>query len=260
MLTIGDKEITSRLLLGTAHYPSPDVLIDAIVKSGTQVITVSLRRQLENQNTNPFWELLKKLPCHILPNTAGCFTAKQAITLAQMARELFSTHWIKLEVIADDDSLQPNVFELINAAQELIKLGFEVLPYCTDDLMVCQKLRDCGCKILMPWAAPIGTGRGIQNPYALQLLRDRFSDMTIIIDAGIGKPSHATLAMEMGFDAILLNTAIATSIDPATMAQAFSLAIKSGRFAYQAGCMLPRETAHASTPLINRPFWNLLNE
>ena len=260
MLVIGEKKIKSRLLLGTARYPAPDILMDSIEKSDTEIITVSLRRQLASQNENDFWKLLKKLPCHILPNTAGCFNAKEAITTAQMARELFSTHWIKLEVIADDESLQPNVFELVKAAEQLIQQGFEVFPYCTDDLLVCQKLVDCGCHILMPWAAPIGTGRGIQNPYALQLLRDRFPDNILIIDAGIGKPSHASFAMELGFDAVLLNTAVAKATDPVSMAKAFSLAIKSGRLAYEAGCIIPRNNATASTPLINKPFWKLPSE
>ncbi|PHQ79752.1 MAG: thiazole synthase [Coxiella sp. (in: Bacteria)] len=252
MLKIGTLELESRLLLGTAQYPSPQTLIEAITVSQTQLITVSLRRQNIKTKQNGFWDLLKEANCHFLPNTAGCYSAKEAVTTAQLARELFNTNLIKLEVIGDEYTLQPNSFELIKAADVLIKDGFEVLPYCTDDIIAAQKLVDCGCRVLMPWAAPIGSGRGIINPYALELFRERFKDYTVIIDAGLGKPSHANQALEMGFDAVLLNTAVALANNPVKMAQAFAHAVTSGRFGYEAGLMQQRNMAQASTPLIGK--------
>ena len=261
MLTIDNQKFTSRLLLGTAQYPSPAILTEAIIQSEVEIITVSLRRQniadAGTAKANKFWQLLRNLSCKFLPNTAGCYSAKEAITTAQMARELFGTNWVKLEVIGDDYTLQPNVFELVKAADALVQDGFVVLPYCTDDLIACQRLVDCGCQILMPWAAPIGSGRGPQNPYALQLLRDRFHDLTLIVDAGIGKPSHAAAVMEMGYDAVLLNAAVARAADPIAMARAFTKAVDSGRLAYEAGCITPQDSAQASTPLIDKPFWKL---
>ncbi len=254
MWHVGERILSSRLLLGTAQYPSPEILCDAIKAAQVEIITVSLRRQLSSGAKNTFWELLKSLSCHVLPNTAGCFSAKEAIVTAKMASELFQTNWIKLEVIGDDYTLQPNPFELITAAEELIKQGFEVWPYCTDDLIVCQRLVDCGCRVLMPWASPIGSGKGIINPYALRLLRERFPEITLIVDAGIGKPSDAAFAMELGFDAVLLNTAVALAGDPVAMAEAFANAVKAGRRGYEAGIMPAREMASASTPLIGKPF------
>lgn len=259
MLNIGNAQFKSRLFLGTAGYPSPKILMDAVYESKVEIITVSLRRQTLSKSNNPFWKLLKKLPCSLLPNTAGCFSAKEAITTAEMARELFNTNWIKLEVIGDDYTLQPNPFELLTAADALIKKGFEVFPYCTDDLVLCQRLIDCGCKILMPWAAPIGSGQGVINSFALRLLRKRFPEITLIVDAGIGRPSHAVEAMEMGFDAILVNSAVALSCDPIQMAKAFSLSVDAGRLAYLAGMMPVRDMAVATTPIIGQPFWNKEN-
>lgn len=256
MLKIGQNQFASRLFLGTAGYPSLQILRDAILQSKIEIITVSLRRQLSDQKNHYFWELLQSLPCRLLPNTAGCFSAKEAITTAEMARELFNTHWIKLEVIGDDYTLQPNPFELVKAADALVKKGFEVFPYCTEDLVLCQRLVDCGCQILMPWAAPIGSGRGVMNPYALRLLRERFSDITLIVDAGIGRPSHATEVLEMGFDAVLVNSAVALACDPIQMAMAFAQSVVAGRFAYLSGMMPMREMAVASTPIIGQPFWN----
>lgn len=257
VLNIGNTQIHSRFFLGTAQYPSPEILKAAVLSSKTEVVTVSLRRQSAHRTTNPFWELLKSLKCHILPNTAGCFSAKEAITTAQMARELFNTNWIKLEVIGDEYTLQPNPIELIKSAQVLIEDGFEVFPYCTDDLICCKELINLGCNILMPLAAPIGCGKGILNPYALRVLRDRFPDKTIIIDAGIGKPSHAMQAMEYGIDAVLLNTAVAQSVNPENMALAFAKAIEAGRIAYHSGLIPERDLAKMSTPLIGKPFWQV---
>lgn len=257
MWQLADKTLSSRLLLGTAAYPTLDVMKNAILASETEVITVSMRRQAPQGGhaADAFGKAIKDLNCHLLPNTAGCRDAQSAITTAEIARELFGTSWIKLEVIGDDYSLQPDPFELLKAASQLIKQGFEVFPYCTDDLVLCKKLVDCGCRILMPWAAPIGSGKGLLNPYALDILRQRFPDITLIIDAGIGKPSHAVQVLELGFDAVLLNTAVAHAIDPVTMAGAFRHAIMAGRSAYTAGLMPERNTANPSTSLIDTPFW-----
>lgn len=261
MWTLADKDITSRLLIGSALYPSPQVMQDAIRASQSDVVTVSLRRQTAFQQADQsggqqFWELLRELELNILPNTAGCHTAKEAITTAQMARELFGTNWIKLEVIGDEYSLQPDPFALLEATQELISQGFEVFPYCTDDLVLCEKLVHAGCRILMPWGAPIGTGKGLINPYALKNLRQRLPDITLIVDAGIGAPSHAAQALEMGYDAVLLNTAVAHSPDPVVMGQAFAAAVEAGRMAYEAGVMIPSEMASPSTPTLGTPFWH----
>lgn len=255
MFSVGNKNLSSRLLLGTAQYPSLETLRDAVIASKSNIITVSLRRQ-QQDTQNDFWDTLKTLSCELLPNTAGCHSAHDAIQTAEMARELFQTNWIKLEVIGDSYTLQPDPFELVNAARMLIERGFIVFPYCTEDLVVCQRLVDVGCRILMPWAAPIGTGKGLLNPYALSVLRDRFSGICLIIDAGIGKPSDAVKAMELGFDAVLLNTAVSNALDPVKMATAFRDAVIAGRNAYEAGCMSERETAHPSTSLIDTPFWH----
>lgn len=257
MWTLADKQFTSRLLLGTALYPSPEIMQQSIQASGAEIITVALRRQFHQQKTGEmFWHTVKDLGCKILPNTSGCHNVKDAITTAEMARELFNTHWIKLEVIGDDYNLQPDPFGLVQAAKELVHRGFEVLPYCTEDLVLCQRLVDCGCRILMPWGSPIGTGKGLLNPYALKILRERLPHITLLIDAGIGKPSDAAQAMELGFDAVLLNTAVALAHDPIKMATAFRHAVQAGRAAYEAGIMPQRNTAHPSTPVLDTPFWH----
>lgn len=257
MWTLADKEISSRLLIGSALYPSPQIMLDAIAAAKASVVTVSLRRQApKQQGGKDFWQLLRSLNLHILPNTAGCHSVKEAVTTAQMARELFNTSWIKLEVIGDDYNLQPDPFALLEASRELIAQGFEVFPYCTDDLVLCEKLVEAGCRILMPWAAPIGTGRGLINPYALTVLRKRLPNITLIVDAGIGAPSHAAQAMELGYDAVLLNTAIAHAHDPVRMAAGFSCGIDAGRLAYEAGLMSARDMASPSTPVVGTPFWH----
>lgn len=257
MWKVGGKLLTSRLLVGTAQYPSLDIMHAAIIAAETNVITVSLRRQLSHAKaSNTFWDYIKTLPCEILPNTAGCHNAMDAVTTAEMAREIFATNWIKLEVIGDDYNLQPDPFELIKATRILIEKGFIVFPYCTDDLVVCQRLIDCGCEILMPWAAPIGSGKGILNSHALTALRSRFPKTILIVDAGIGKPSHAVQAMELGFDGVLLNTAISLAQHPIQMAKAFNAAVKAGRDGYEAGLMLERDMANPSTPNIGIPFWH----
>lgn len=254
-LFIDNQYFESRLLVGTALYPSPTVMQQAIQAAETQIITVSLRRQsIQAQQGQAFWDLLKPLNCQLLPNTAGCRTAKEAIATAHMAREIFNTRWIKLEVIGDEYNLQPDPFGLLEATRELILQGFLVFPYCTDDLVLCKKLVDVGCTILMPWASPIGSGQGLLNPTALKTIRHRLPDTTLIIDAGIGAPSQAAFAMELGFDAILLNSAIALATDPVKMALAFKQAIQAGRHAFEAGIMPSREFAQPSTPTLGTPF------
>jgi thiazole synthase len=202
---------------------------------------------------------VKGLGARILPNTAGCHTAREAITTAQMARELFETDWVKLEVIANDDTLQPDVFGLVEAAQVLARDGFKVFPYCTEDLSVAERLLGAGCEVLMPWGAPIGTGRGLMNPYALRSLRAYFPKTPLIVDAGVGAPSHAAQAMELGYDAVLLNTAVAKAKDPVAMAAAFAKAIDAGRLAYNAGLMPPRDMASPSSPIAGLAFLDSAN-
>ena len=254
---IGGETLRSRLFIGSALYPSPAVMEQAIVASKAEVVTVSLRRQsTQKEAGEQFWEIIRSLGCKVLPNTAGCHSAKEAITLAHMAREVFETHWIKLEVIGDQYNLQPDPYETVEAAKVLVKEGFEVFPYTTDDLVVAKKLVDTGCRILMPWGAPIGSGKGLINPYNLQAIRKAFPEIPLIIDAGIGKPSHAVTAMELGYDGILLNSAVALAQEPVIMAQAFARAVEAGRMGYQAGAMREREFASPSTPTVGVPFWH----
>jgi thiazole synthase len=256
LILYGEK-FSSRLLLGTSRYPSPQILEDAIHIAQPCMVTASLRRQGANPTeiSSGFWELLKKLKIPVLPNTAGCHRPEEVFQIAQMAREVFETDWIKLELIGDDYTLQPDTLNLVETAKILIKDGFKVLPYCTEDLVVCQRLVDVGCQAIMPWAAPIGTGKGPSNPYALQILRERIQ-VPMIVDAGLGLPSHASQVMEWGYDAVLLNTAIALAHQPVTMAQAFSYAVKAGRQAFLAGAMPAHHTAQASTPTLGTPFWH----
>ena len=248
--------LRSRLLLGTARYPSPAVMADAVKASGAEVLTLSLRRQSPEQlGGGSIWEHITALGCRLLPNTAGCHSAKEAVTLAEMSREIFETDWIKLEVTGDDYNLQPDPFELIDATRELIRLGFKVFAYTTDDLVVCSRLRDLGCEVVMPWGAPIGTGKGLTDPYALETLRARLTDVSLVVDAGLGLPSHAARVLEMGFNGVLLNTAVAKADDPVRMAAAFGKAVAAGRLAFAAGAMAESETAHPSTPVVGTPFW-----
>ena len=252
-----DGEFASRLLIGTALYPSPAVMEDALKASGAAVVTVSLRREAAGGRAgDAFWRMIRSLGVRVLPNTAGCRTVKEAVTTAELARELFDTPWIKLEVVGDDETLQPDVVGLVEAASILLRDGFEVFPYTTEDLSVASRLVDAGCRVVMPWAAPIGSGQGIVNPGALRTLRERFPDVTLIVDAGLGAPSHAARAMELGYDGILLNTAIAKADNPAAMARAFALAVESGRMAWEAGLVPPRDFATPSTPVVGTPFWH----
>jgi thiazole synthase len=254
--------LSSRLLLGTARYPSPHVLGEAVKASGAEIVTVSLRREMARATADrsagaSFFDLIKELGVRVLPNTAGCRTPKEAIATAQMARELFGTDWIKVEVIGNDDTLQPDLFGLVEAAAALTAQGFKVFPYTTEDLIAAERLVAAGCQVLMPWGAPIGTGRGLANRYALRSLRRYFPEVPLVVDAGIGAPSHAAEAMEMGYDAVLLNTAVATAADPVGMARAFAAAIAAGRLGYEAGLMPMRDMAEPSTPVAGTPFFDL---
>jgi len=247
-------EVASRLLLGTAQYPSPAILADAVRAANVDIATVSLRRESGRlREGQDFWSLIRNLGIRVLPNTAGCHSVGEAVTTAHMAREIFATSWIKLEVIGEADTLQPNVFGLTEAARILSDEGFAVFPYTTEDLVVAERLIEAGCKVLMPWGAPIGSGKGLNNPFGLRALRAHFPDIPLIVDAGIGLPSHAVGAMELGYDAVLLNTAVAKAGDPVAMAQAFAVAVEAGRAAYLAGPMESRDMAAPSTPVLGKP-------
>lgn len=255
-LIIDSIKLSSRLLLGTAGYPSPATLAESIKIANPGLITVSIRRENSAGKGQKFWDLIKKTNVPVLPNTAGCFSAQEAVTTAEMARELFETHWIKLEVIADDYTLKPEPNGLKKATQQLVQKGFNVFAYMNDDPLLAKELEELGCTVLMPWAAPIGTGQGLNNPSALKSIRTNHINKPLVIDAGIGAPSHAAYAMELGYDAVLLNTAVAKAKDPISMANAFSQAIIAGRKAYHSGLITPQEQAQASTPEIDKPFWH----
>ena len=249
------ETLPSPLMLGTALYPSPLVLREAFTRSGASVATVSVRRESGGKAAGAdFWAMVRELGVKVLPNTAGCHSVREAVTTARMARELFGTDWIKLEVIGHADTLQPDPFGLVEAARILCSEGFKVFPYTTEDLVLAERLLAAGCEVLMPWGAPIGTGLGLTNPYGLRTLRAQLPDVPLVVDAGLGLPSHAARAMEMGFDAVLLNTAVARAGDPPAMAEAFALAVKAGRLAHDADPMDPRDMASPSTPVIGKAF------
>ncbi len=257
MLTLGNITLESRLLLGTALYSSPELMCESIRASGAGMVTVSLRRQNPTEKSGAqFWSLVQSLGVQVLPNTAGCRTVKEAVTTARMARELFGTNLIKLEVIGDDYNLQPDPLGLVEAARELAADGFEVLPYTTEDLVIAQRLLEAGCRVVMPWGAPIGSAQGLINEFGLRTLRARLPGVTLVVDAGLGRPSEAARAMELGFDAVLVNSAIALSRNPVRMAQAFAEAVRAGRAGFEAGPMTPREMAAPSTPTLGTPFWH----
>ncbi|NOD76121.1 MULTISPECIES: thiazole synthase [unclassified Ruegeria] len=252
MKTFYGTELPNPLMLGTAQYPSPAILEQAFRDSGAGVATVSLRRESGAGQT--FWQMIRELGVLILPNTAGCHTVKEAVTTAHMAREVFETPWIKLELIGHTDSLQPDVFQLVEAARILTEDGFQVFPYTTDDLIVGERLLEAGCEVLMPWGAPIGSGRGLNNEYALRAMRAEFPDVPLVVDAGIGLPSHAAHAMELGYDAVLLNTAVARAGDPVLMAKAMAQATLAGQLAHQADPIEARDMAEPSTPVVGKAF------
>src|SRR5215468_11742132 len=245
---IGGREFTSRLIIGTGKYRSYDQMRSAHAASGAEMVTVAVRRVPLDRSRESFLDHLDP-SLQILPNTAGCFSAEEAVRTARLAREALSTEWIKLEVIGDQTTLFPDNEQTLDAARTLVKEGFIVLPYFTDDLIVAKKLLDAGCPAVMPLAAPIGSGLGVQNPTNLRIMREQLPQATIIVDAGVGTASDATIAMELGADAVLMNTAIAEAADPAKMGEAMKLAIQAGRLAYASGRMTKRLYASASSPV-----------
>ncbi|RMD94483.1 MAG: thiazole synthase, partial [Calditrichaeota bacterium] len=247
-LKIGDKIYTSRLILGTGKYPDFQTMARALEASGTQLVTVAIRRV--NLNAAPGESLLDYIDrskYDILPNTAGCYTAKDAILTSELAREALGTNMIKLEVIGDEKTLFPDNEGLLEAARELIKRGFVVLPYTNDDVVVCKKLQDLGCAAVMPLAAPIGSGLGIRNPYNLRIILEEI-EIPVIVDAGVGTASDAAIAMELGCDGVLMNTGVAGAKDPVKMAIAMRKAVEAGRLAYEAGRIPKKLYATASSP------------
>ena len=260
MWNLGQKSVASRLLIGSARYDSPATMTQSIRASGAEVVTVSLRRQNpDSRSGEQFWELINELGLHVLPNTAGCKTVKEAITTAHMAREIFGTNWIKLELVGDDYTLQPDPISLVETTKLLIDEDFEVFPYTTEDLIIAQRLVEAGCSTVMPWASPIGSGQGLLNDYLLRTMRARLPETNLIVDAGIRTPSDAAKVMELGFDGVLVNSAIALARDPVAMGEAFGEAIAAGRKGYEAGLMQKRETASPSTPTLGTPFWHQEN-
>src|SRR6266478_3974059 len=238
----------SRIIIGTGKYRSYDEMKAAHRASAAEMVTVAVRRVPLDHSTESFLDHLDPA-LQILPNTAGCYTADEAVRTARLAREALDTDLIKLEVIGDQTTLFPDNEQTLEAARILVKDGFKVLPYFSDDLIMAKKLLDVGCSAVMPLAAPIGSGLGIQNPANLRIMREQLPDATIIVDAGVGTASDAAIAMELGADAVLMNTAIAEARDPARMAQAMKLAIEAGRLAYKAGRMSKRLYASASSPI-----------
>ena len=251
--TLGGKTFHSRLMVGTSMYPNPELMFRSIQASGAEIVTVSIRRinLREQESTFLSHEFMQQF--QLLPNTSGCYTAKEAVLTAELAREALGTNWIKVEVIGDEKTLLPDPIELIKACETLVAKGFVVLPYCNDDPILCKRLADLGCAAVMPLAAPIGTGLGIRNPHNLMLIRDAV-DLPLIVDAGIGTASDAAIAMELGYDGILLNTAIAQAQDPVLMAQAMRWGLYAGRAAYRAGRIPKAYHAKASSPLDGRLF------
>jgi thiazole synthase len=248
-LRIGELELTSRLIVGTGKYPSLEVMQGAHEASGTSMVTVAIRRiNLDDRSGKTLLDYVDRSKYAILPNTAGCTTAKDAILTAQLARELLGTNLIKLEVIGDLDTLYPDTTETIAAATELVRDGFTVLPYIVDDPTACKRLEDVGCAAVMPLGAPIGSGLGICNRYSISIIKER-AKIPVIVDAGVGTASDAAIAMELGVDAVLMNTGIAAARDPIAMAHAMRLAVEAGRIAYLAGRMPKKLYATASSPM-----------
>ena len=245
-LTIGNKKFKSRLFMGTSGYPNHQIMIDSLNAGNTEVVTVAIRRiSLKKYNENIIDILKKKY--FILPNTAGCYTIKEAVLTAELAREALKTNFVKLEVIGNEEDLLPDVENLLPAAKELVKKKFNVLPYCNDDPIICKKLEDIGCSAVMPLAAPIGSGLGIQNKYNINLIVEQ-SNIPVIIDAGVGTASDVAIAMELGCDGVLLNTAIAEAKNPVLMAEAMKHAVIAGRQAFRAKRMKIRKYGSSSSP------------
>ncbi len=249
---LGGRELGSRLILGTGGATSLRSLERAIVASGTELVTVALRRVDPRANGTGLLDVIERCGVGVLPNTAGCYTATEAIKVAQLAREAFATDWVKLEVIGDDRTLLPDAVELVAAAEALVADGFTVLPYTSDDPVLARRLADAGCAAVMPAGAPIGSGLGVTNPHHIALIREAVS-VPVILDAGIGTASDAVLAMELGCDAVLLASAVTRATDPARMASAMRYAVQAGRLAYRAGRITKRSYALASTPDVGRP-------
>jgi thiazole synthase len=248
-LRIGKHEFGSRLIVGTGKYPSMEAMQRAHEASGAELVTVAIRRiHLDDPSGKTMLDYIDRTRYAILPNTAGCTTAKDAILTAQLAREALHTDLIKLEVIGDTHTLYPDTTETIVAARELVRDGFTVLPYVTDDPIACARLEDAGCAAIMPLAAPIGSGLGVCNPYVIAIIKERAS-VPVIVDAGVGTASDAAIAMELGVDALLMNTGIAAARDPVMMAGAMRRAVEAGRMAFLAGRMEKRLYANASSPM-----------
>jgi thiazole synthase len=245
-LLIGDRIFQSRLILGTGGFRALDVMADAIEASGTEMVTVALRR-IDPGQQGSIVEVLDKAGVTLLPNTAGCYTARDAVLTAKLAREAFGTHWVKLEVIGDDRTLLPDAPALLEAAEELVDEGFTVLPYTNDDPTLARRLQDVGCAAVMPLGSPIGSGMGLLNPYNLRLIVEHAS-VPVILDAGVGTASDAALALELGCDAVLCASAVSRAEDPIAMARAIRLGVEAGRLAHRAGRIPRRLYAEASTP------------
>lgn len=247
-LTIADKTFHSRLIVGSARFPDPETMRNALRASGAKIVTVAIRRaNLSGNNNENILQYLREDDYFLLPNTAGCYTAKEAVTTAKLAREALGTNWVKLEVIGDDETLFPDVPELLKAAEQLLLDDFIVLPYSNDDPITCRKLADMGCAAVMPLGAPIGSGMGIRNPYNLRIIREQV-DVPVIVDAGVGTASDTAIAMELGMDAVLMNSAISQAKHPVKMAEAMKKGIEAGRLAFEAGRMPRRLYAKASSP------------
>jgi thiazole synthase len=251
-LLIAGKRFKSRLLIGTGKYPSFEVMRRCHEASGAELVTVAVRRlDLKAQGEASLLHWIDTSRVMLLPNTAGCYTADEAIRTCRLARELGMSHWVKLEVLGDEKTLYPDVEQTLSAARTLVKEGFVVLPYTSDDIIIARKLEDAGCAAVMPLAAPIGSGLGIQNPHNLRLLREVVK-VPVIVDAGVGTASDVAIAMELGCDAVLLNTAVAGAQDPVRMARAMRLGVEAGRDAFLAGRIARKDYGSASSPLDGR--------
>jgi thiazole synthase len=249
--TLAGRTLRSRLLLGSGRYPSRQTLLEALDASGTEMVTVAVRRVSLEPGADNLYAALRARGLHLLPNTAGCFTAKDAVLTAELAREALHTDLVKLEVIADEDTLLPDTEALLEAARTLVAAGFQVLPYTNDDPVTARKLEDLGCAAVMPLAAPIGSGLGIRNPHNLLLIKERAA-VPVVVDAGVGTASDVAVALELGCDGVLLNTAVARARQPVRMARAMRLAAAAGRDAFLAGRIPRKYHAEASSPAEGR--------